>query len=121
MDRPKNRLLATLIFKRLRRVILGSRFPGDSQGTLIIKNSVATNLIPQCRHDDYLISLELITYHLAQGGTYVEVPVILHEELSPSNIRVVQDGIKMFWGMLLLAIKVRWRIPKSAGGWYQPF
>jgi hypothetical protein len=121
MDRPKNRLMATTIFKILRKIILGFKFPGDSQGTLIIRSEIAKKIISECSHDDYLISLELVTHHMKSGGLYVEVPVILHEEIGPSNVRVFKDGIKMVWGMLKLAIKIRWRIPRSAGGRYQVF
>ncbi len=121
MDRPKNRLMATTLFKLLRKIILGLKFPGDSQGTLIIRTDLAQKLVTDCDHDDYLISLELVTHHMKTGGRYIEVPVILHEEIGPSNVRVVKDGIKMLWGMIRLSAKIRWRIPRSAGGHYQEF
>lgn len=109
-DRPFRRLLATGTFKTLRKLILGPYTPGDSQGTVIIKTSLAKDLVKACEFDNYLISCELVTIHQARGGNYHEVPVILMEEIGPSNVRLVQDGSRMLLGLFKLAFRYRFKI-----------
>lgn len=101
-NRKPIRLLATFGFKWIRKIFLGLSSPGDSQGTLIIKTSVAKDIIPACQRDNYLISLELSTVHLLRGGKVREVPVTLEPEIYPTNIRIFHDSWKMFLGILSL-------------------
>lgn len=106
-DRPWLRNFATAFFRESRNFIMGSSTPGDSQGTLIIERNLAQKLIQECYYENYLISLELVTVHLAHGGSYIEVPVILEDEVGPSNVRVFRDGAKMFMGLFELCFRFR--------------
>lgn len=103
MSRPKKRLMATQIFKFLRKLILGWHTPGDSQGTVIIENKLAKVLEPHCHFNNYLFSAEITSLFQYMGGKPLEVPVILEEEMTPSNVRVVKDGVLMFAGLFRIA------------------
>lgn len=89
------RRLASVTFYLLRAVFLGSDTPKDSQGSLIIKTSLAKELIKKSRCENYTISLELATIYLKSGGTVEELPVVLTNHKGESSVSLIRDGIKM--------------------------
>ncbi|MCE3009252.1 MAG: glycosyltransferase [Proteobacteria bacterium] len=109
IKRSWKRTIPTLALKIFRKLFLGRTTPGDSQGSTIIRTDLARNLISECKADDYLFSLEMVTIHLTKGGTVVEIPVALEEEIGPSNVSVLRDGIKMILGILKLSYRLRRR------------
>jgi len=107
--RSLRRNLSTLAFLAVRRLLLGRSTPADSQGSLILRTSVAKALLPDLEYDHYLSSLELATFHLARGGKIVEVPIVL-EDVSPGRgVSVVRDG----WRMMKELVKLRERVQKQ--------
>ena len=103
------RNISTAGFLTLRRLLLGWSTPGDSQGSLIIRTSVAQALLPELFYDHYLASLELATLHLRRGGRVVEVPIIVEEAPHPSSVSVVKDGWRMARELVDLRRRVRLR------------
>ncbi len=97
--RPTRRTLArqvsTLGFLSLRRLLLGWSTPGDSQGSFLLRTSVAKTLLPDLVYDHYLCSLELATLHLKRGGKVVEVPIAVEDVPHASSVSVVRDGLRM--------------------------
>ncbi len=90
------RRLSTLMFRSLRVMMLGWQTPGDSQGSLIMKTSLAKRLEPRLVYDHYLCSLELATLHLHNRGSIVELPVTIeNNDHQTSSISIVKDGIRM--------------------------
>lgn len=89
------RKLASIAFYLLRAVFLGSNTPRDSQGSLIIKTSLAKELIKKSICENYTISLELATIYLKSGGTVEELPVALKNHKGESSVSLIHDGIKM--------------------------
>jgi hypothetical protein len=89
------RRLSSFAFLTLRRLLLGRRTPDDSQGTLIVRTSLAKQLLPDVTYDHYLVSLELATLHLERGGAVVEVPIVYEDLPHPSSVSVVRDGVRM--------------------------
>ncbi len=89
------RRVASFTFLTLRRVLLGWGTPGDSQGSFIVRASVAKALLPDLVYDHYLCSLELATLHLERGGRVVEVPIVNEDNPHPSSVSVVRDGWRM--------------------------
>jgi hypothetical protein len=89
------RVVSTFGFLALRRLLLGFDTPGDSQGTLIIRTTVAQSLLPDLVYDHYLASLELATLHLKRGGRVIEVPTVVDDAPHPSSVSVLKDGLQM--------------------------
>lgn len=94
-NRGLAREISTYGFLTLRRVLLGFDTPGDSQGTLILRTTLAQSLLPDLVYDHYLSSLELATLHLKRGGRVVEVPTVVDEAPHASSVSVLKDGIRM--------------------------
>ncbi|MFN7263056.1 MAG: glycosyltransferase [Pseudobdellovibrionaceae bacterium] len=109
IQRTWKRTIPTQILKVFRRIFLGSKTPGDSQGSTLLQTDLANSLIQQCRSNDYLFTLEMVSLYLAQGGSVVELPVELEAEIGPSNVSVLRDGLKMVWGILKLSYRLKRR------------
>lgn len=111
LNRPVSRRQATKIFANLRRLLFGPRSPNDSQGSLIIKTNLAKSLLPKVKSKDYLFPFEMICWYLQQSPSHKvkELPVVLEEEIGPSNIIIWIDGPKMLFGL----IRLRFRVPLS--------
>lgn len=105
----KVRRLSSLTFLTLRRLLLGWSTPGDSQGSFILRTSVAKSLLPDLVYDHYLCSLELATLHLRRGGDVVEVPIIVDHNPHQSSVSVVKDG----WRMAKELVELRQRLKKA--------
>lgn len=101
------RRISSFGFLTLRRLLLGRRTPGDSQGTLILRTSLAKRLLPDLSYDHYLVSLELVTLHLERGGSVVEVPIVYEDIPHPSSVSVVRDGVRMAKELVELRRRVR--------------
>lgn len=95
MGRSMMRNVSTAGFLTLRRLLLGWKTPGDSQGSLIVRTSLAQALLPDLFYDHYLSSLEMATIHLRRGGRVVEVPIIVEEAPHASSVSVARDGWRM--------------------------
>jgi hypothetical protein len=106
---PPIRRAASRTFLALRRLLLGSGTPGDSQGSFIIRTSVAQTLLPALRYDHYLASLELATLYLRQGGRIVEVPIAVENNPHPSSVSVARDG----WRMTKELVELRRRMKEA--------
>lgn len=107
--RSFRRNVSTAAFLSLRRVLLGHDTPADSQGSLILRTSLAKELLPRLEYDHYLSSLELATVHLRRGGRVVEVPIVL-EDISPGRgVSVVVDGWRMTKDLVALRRRMRAR------------
>ncbi len=89
------RRLSSFAFLALRRLLLGRETPGDSQGSFILRTSIAKRLLPDLVYDHYLSSLELATLHLSRGGRVVELPITSEDNPHPSSVSVVRDGLRM--------------------------
>ncbi len=105
----KVRRLSSLTFLTLRRLLLGWSTPGDSQGSFILRTSVAKSLLPDLVYDHYLCSLELATLHLRRGGDVVEVPIIVDHNPHQSSVSVVKDG----WRMAKELVELRQRLKNA--------
>jgi hypothetical protein len=101
-----SRRASSLVFLTLRRMLLGWGTPGDSQGSFILKTSVAKALLPELVYDHYLCSLELATLHLRRGGRIVELPIIVDHNPHASSVSVISDG----WRMTKELVALRRRI-----------
>ncbi|HVH47777.1 MAG TPA: glycosyltransferase [Labilithrix sp.] len=104
----KMRRVSSLTFLTLRRLLLGWTTPGDSQGSFILRTSVAKSLLPDLVYDHYLCSLELATLHLKRGGRVVEVPVSAEDNPHPSSVSVLSDG----WRMTKELVELRQRMKR---------
>ncbi len=100
------RRIASITFLTLRRLLLGLGTPGDSQGSFILRTSVAQSLLPDLVYDHYLCSLELATLHLKRGGRVVELPIIVDHNPHQSSVSVVKDG----WRMTKELVELRQRM-----------
>lgn len=100
------RKLSTFGFKTLRRVVLGWNTPGDSQGSLIVRTSLAQSFLPELHYDNYLSSLELATLHLRAGGKIVEVP-IANKPPQPTSVSLFKDSMLMARGLFELRTRRR--------------
>ena len=103
------RRVSSLTFLALRRLLLGWSTPGDSQGSYIIRTSVAQALLPDLVYDHYLCSLELATLHLQRGGRVVEVPIEIEDNPHQSSVSVVSDG----WRMAKELVELRQRMRRA--------
>jgi hypothetical protein len=101
------RRASSLVFLTLRRVLLGWGTPGDSQGSFLLRTSVAKALLPDLVYDHYLASLELATLHLDRGGVIVEVPIVVDHNPHPSSVSVVSDGWRMTKELVELRRRMR--------------
>ncbi|MBX3201729.1 MAG: glycosyltransferase [Labilithrix sp.] len=106
---PLKRRIASLTFLTLRRILLGWGTPGDSQGSLILRTSLAQRLAAELVYDHYLCSLELATLHLARGGSVVELPIVVDHNPHESSVSVVSDGWRMSRELLDLRRRTRRR------------
>jgi hypothetical protein len=105
----KMRRVSSLTFLTLRRLLLGWGTPGDSQGSLIVRTSVAKRLLPELVYDHYLCSLELATLHLKRGGRVVEVPITVDHNPHASSVSVLGDG----WRMTKELVELRRRMKRA--------
>jgi dolichyl-phosphate beta-glucosyltransferase len=106
-DLPQLRRVSSFAFLTVRRLLLGRRTPGDSQGSLIIRTSVAKRLLEDVVYDHYLVSLELATFHLQRGGTVVEVPVVFEEVPHGTSVSLFRDGLQMAKEVIALRRRAR--------------
>lgn len=95
LGRGVSRHVGTFGFLMMRRLLLGWNTPRDSQGSLIIRTTLAQGLLPDLTYDHYLSSLELATLHLKRGGEVVEVPIQVDDIPHQSSVSVVKDGVRM--------------------------
>ncbi|MBX3222228.1 MAG: hypothetical protein KF795_17045 [Labilithrix sp.] len=110
----KMRRASSLTFLTLRRLLLGAATPGDSQGSFILRTSVAQALAPELVYDHYLCSLELATLHLERGGRVVEVPIVVDHNPHQSSVSVVSDGWRMAKELVELRQRIRRRRVRSS-------
>lgn len=107
LGRGLSRHVGTFGFLMLRRLLLGWNTPKDSQGSLIIRTTIAQSLLPDLTYDHYLSSLELATLHLKRGGEVVEVPIQVDDIPHASSVSVVKDGMRMAMELVDLRRRVR--------------
>jgi hypothetical protein len=88
--------LASAGFYAVRKALLGSKTPGDSQGSIIIKTELAKSLIAEVQSNDYFFSLELATLAQRRGIRVVEVPIVLENHDGSTSVSLVKDGWSMF-------------------------
>lgn len=91
----------------LRVLLLGQQTPKDSQGTILVATQLARELIPHCRYDDFLFSLELISLAQWRGIDVVELPVRLVQEGGKSSVSIIRDGWSMAIHLLELSRRLR--------------
>jgi hypothetical protein len=101
------RRASSLTFLALRRLLLGWRTPGDSQGSFLVRTSVAKSLLPDLAYDHYLASLELASLHLQRGGRIVEVPIVVDHNPHQSSVSVARDGYRMTKELIELRARLR--------------
>lgn len=106
-DLTFKRKVASSIFWLIRRVLLGANTPGDSQGSLIIKTSVAQAIEKESQYQNYLFSLEAICLFQKNGQIAKELPVVLENSLGESSVSVVRDGMQMVKDLWVLSRKIR--------------
>jgi hypothetical protein len=101
------RRLSSLTFLAVRRLLLGWKTPGDSQGSFILRTSVAKSLLPDLKYDHYLASLELATLYQERGGNVVEVPIVVEDNPHPSSVSVARDGVRMVKELVELRRRIK--------------
>lgn len=99
------RHFATSLISIYRRLILGNRLPKDTQGSCVIKTSLARSLLPRVKAIGYVFPLELSMRAIENDVQILEIPVILEEEIYPSNVRLFRDGLKMLTDILKLRLQ----------------
>ena len=104
----KRRLMSKILLF-MRYLILGQKKPLDSQGSLIVEKNLAKMIADRCLSDDYLFSLEFITYAIQQNETVLEVPIVLcYDQLGhKSTVRPFRDGMVFFWRLMFLKKHLR--------------
>jgi hypothetical protein len=84
--------------------LLRSRLIGldvDTQGSVLIKRSLALAVLPRLQAGDYLIGAEINLWAVREGVTPVEVPVV-YTASGRSTVSPVRDSIAMATGLLSL-------------------
>jgi hypothetical protein len=99
------RQIATSLIAGYRRLILGSHIPKDTQGSCLVKTDLGQALLPRVRATGYIFPLELILRALEEKISIVEMPVTLEEEIYPSNVRLVRDGLRMLYDIFKLKFR----------------
>jgi hypothetical protein len=89
------RRTAGWVYYLLRVLVLGSQTPRDSQGTILVATQLARELIPRCRYNDYLFSLEFVSLAQRHGIDVVELPVRFRRSGGISSVSVIRDGWSM--------------------------
>ncbi len=89
------RRAAGFAFYLLRRALLGSGTPHDSQGTILIETALAKRLLPSVQSNDYFFSLEIVTLAMAEGVRPVELPVTLEANSGPSSVSLTSDSVAL--------------------------
>lgn len=107
VDRNLSRALFSIVFRGLRRVVLGSKV-GDSQGTFILNGDWGRAVEPFLQEQGYLLTTELVYAAELQDIGIVEVPVHLkgHHSEKESSIRA-RDVIAMATGLRRLRARRR--------------
>jgi glycosyltransferase involved in cell wall biosynthesis len=96
------RQFAALIFRCLRRLILGVR-TRDTQGVFFVREDVARNFLDRISARDFFFTTEL-TYRLERAGILPEeIPVVYAGEKRPSSVRIIKHGTAMILQMMKIA------------------
>jgi dolichyl-phosphate beta-glucosyltransferase len=73
----------------------------DTQGSMIIKRSLALSILPRLQIGDYLSGVEISAWAIREGVTPVEIPV-LYTASGRSTVSPVRDSINMAMGLIAL-------------------
>ena len=106
LRRGAKRTAMTLVFRLLRRVLIGMSLR-DSQGTFFIRADVASRLVERPIARDFFYTTEFCFHALRENLKPCEVPIVLVPELRPSTVRSLRDGYKMFLGLVRLRATLR--------------
>jgi hypothetical protein len=103
----KLRTIQSYLFYFLRLLLWGRMTIKDTQGTIIVKTSLAKELVKKINNRDFLFSTELIQRHICAGGRVIELPIVFKGSSRKSSVHLLKDPIKMLIGTILLWIKLR--------------
>lgn len=107
-----SRRLASRVFWLLRAAVLGFDTPKDSQGSILVRTTLARSLLPALEFDNYLFSLELVTLAQRRGHPVVELPIeIRHHEGGASSVSLLRDGARMARDLINLKRRLRGETP----------
>ena len=100
ISREKNRLFVSSILRLLNRIFLNIRIK-DTQFTFIIENSLANELILNCKSGGFYISAELIYFALKKGIKIIEIPVVLmDDERNKTTIKFFRDSLSVVFDII---------------------
>jgi len=88
------RALATLAYRRVRRVLAGMR-TGDSQGSVLLRLDVAAKLVDLVVARDFFYSTELIFHAERLHHPIIELSVVVAPESRASTVRPLRHGSAM--------------------------
>lgn len=97
-SRTLGRTIMSLIFRKLRHVILGINL-GDTQGSIMGTSEVICDISKSTTQQGYLMTTELLAIAAKKNVAIKEVPVEFQNQLRKSNINVIDDSIKMLRGL----------------------
>lgn len=106
VPRGITRKLMTLVFRFLRRLVLGMSV-GDTQGTFFVRGDILKPLLESTETYNFFFTTEFCYHAVSEHLPIVEVPVRLEPQLRPSTVRPVRDGWRMMRGLLRTARRVR--------------
>jgi dolichyl-phosphate beta-glucosyltransferase len=97
-----NRKVITFGFNLLKRLILNLKLK-DTQGTFIIKNSLAKNLSNSSISTQFFITTEFVFRALKLGVNIIEIPIKnkINKE-NESTVYLFSDSFEMFFNLLKL-------------------
>lgn len=98
------RTAATLVFRNLRRALVGMR-TADSQGTFFFKSAAVREVVPRIAARDFFWTTELTYYAERAGRTILEVPVMLEEQQRTSTVKPFKHGSKMLEQLVKLRLR----------------
>jgi dolichyl-phosphate beta-glucosyltransferase len=91
---PRRRVLATTIYRGLRRTLAGMR-AGDSQGSVFLRLDVAARLVDLVTARDFFYSTELVFHAERLRHPIIELPVVVAPESRASTVRPLRHGAAM--------------------------
>jgi dolichyl-phosphate beta-glucosyltransferase len=86
-------------FSLLRSSLVG--LDVDTQGSMIIKRSLALSILPRLQIGGYLSGVEINAWAVCEGVTPVEIPVV-YTASGRSTVSPVRDSINMAMGLVAL-------------------
>ncbi len=101
------RKLYTYLFRQWRRAFLPFQTPRDSQGTVFLETALAQKIVHRCVFNNYLFSLEIISWCQKEGIDPIELPVRLENHKDKSSVSLWMDGLQMAKGVYTLAQRLK--------------